>query len=149
MAELWPVFHAELVGQTPFRSIASFPLKPPGTAWRGALDLYSTDPTGPQIGPLAEVEEAISRPMAVMLSGAWSSMRDSEDVPAWLTVPPAAPRLNVWVAVGMLMEHAHLGDSDALASLRAYAFGYNLTLEDTADQLTSLRLLPPAVTSGR
>ena len=56
-----------------------------------------------------------------------------------------AQRMNVWVAIGILIEHAGLTNADALAALRAYAYGHNASLDDIADHLTTQRLHPDAL----
>jgi hypothetical protein len=43
MALRWPIFHNELLRQTPYRTIISLPLQSPQRERFGALDLYSTD----------------------------------------------------------------------------------------------------------
>jgi hypothetical protein len=45
----------------------------------------------------------------------------------------------------MMTQHAHFSSATALAVLRAYSFGHDTTLDDTADLLTTQRLRPGAV----
>ncbi|SDR69849.1 hypothetical protein SAMN04488543_0099 [Friedmanniella luteola] len=127
----WPVYAHELRRRTPFRSVASLPLTwPTGRAF-AALDLYSTDPSGP-FDDLAEVQAAlVPATTAVLLE-----QRD------WLLGPAEQPehdpaagrRMAVWSAVGMLMVAADATYDDALALLRSYAFSCDLDL-DTAARL--------------
>ena len=62
--------------------------------------------------------------------------------PVWMTGTSATQRMNVWMAVGMLTGHAGLSSADALAVLRAYAYGNRLTLDGVAEAVTSRQLDP-------
>ena len=55
-------------------------------------------------------------------------------LPRWMNSAPVTQRMNVWVAVGILIEHAGLTNADALAAIRAYAYGHSASLDDIADQ---------------
>ena len=48
--------------------------------------------------------------------------------------------MNVWVAIGMVMEQGVLTNVDALALLRAAAFSRDVSLDDLAGQLTAHEL---------
>ena len=146
MASRWPVFHAELIEQTPVRSVVSLPVMWGDPAEPlAALDLYLKDPDAPVpppevlVGDIVEViaEMLFASPHTVEWRGAW--------LPAWMTGPSAAQRMNVWVAVGILIGHAGLSSTDALAVLRAYAFGHSVTLDDVAEDMTTQRLDPETV----
>ena len=50
MAATWPMFGAALTSGTPFRSVASVPLRIDGGSPFGAVDLYSVDATSRQVG---------------------------------------------------------------------------------------------------
>lgn len=142
MASRWPLFYAELLLQTPIRSVASFPVlwgMPPEPA--AALDLYFVDDLDESIPPLELITREIVAIMAEMLfaspgvveqRGVW--------LPTWMTGRTATRRMNVWVAVGMVVEHAELSSDDALAVLRAYAFGRSLTLDDLAESMADRRV---------
>ena len=67
MAARWPMFHRELLAETPFRSVASIPLKSTQLRRFGALDLYSTDSDALQRLSLDEVSTNIADPMAAIL----------------------------------------------------------------------------------
>lgn len=146
MASRWPVFHAELVAQTPVRSVVSLPVMWGDPAEPlAALDLYLTDPDS-SVPPLdllaADIVQVIAEmlfasPNTVEWRGAW--------LPAWMTGPSATQRMNVWVAVGILIGHAGLSSTDALAVLRAYAFGHGRNLDDVADDMSAQRLDPETV----
>lgn len=146
MASRWPVYYEELVAQTPFRSVASFPLASRHRPRFGALDLYSTDPTVQAFSSIVELGTAVVGPIAqVLLETPALDSTINGPVPAWMANDSVTGRLNVWVAVGMLIEHGHLSSANALDVLRAYSFGHGTSLDDTADQLTSQRLHPSAV----
>ena len=51
-----------------------------------------------------------------------------------------ARRMNVWVAIGMVMEQGVLTNVDALALLRASAYSRDVSLDDLAGQLTAREL---------
>jgi hypothetical protein len=144
IAARWPVFHTELIAQTPFRSVASLPVRRGEPAEPvAALDLYLTSPDAPSprllsdgiVGTIGEM--LFTSPASVERRGTW--------LPAWMASPPARQRMNVWVAVGILTGHAGLHSADALALLRAYAFGHGLTLDDLAESMSSQRLDPETV----
>ena len=149
MAASWPVFHTELTAQTPFRTVASFPLQSFGTRSFGALDLYSTDTQFfPLLALVDDIQEGVVTPMNTALFNTPMSTTQTAgvEVPQWMKSDSATRRMNVWLAIGILVEYdAHLSNADALAVLRAYYYTRDLTLDDTADQLASRRLLPEAV----
>jgi len=66
-------------------------------------------------------------------------------LPMWMNNHLVNQRMNVWVAVGILIEHAGLSNADALAALRAYAYGHSVSLDDIAHKLTARRLHPDAL----
>ena len=138
--------HRELLAQTTFRSVASIPLKSSQLRRFGALDLYSIDPDALQRLNLGEVSRDVADPMAAILFDA-PTMTPFEGtlLPRWMTSAPVTQRMNVWVAVGILIEHAGLTNADALAALRAYAYGHSASLDDIADHLTTRRLQPDAL----
>ena len=141
----WPVFHSELVRQTPFRSVASLPLRLPDGRALGAVDLYSCDESGAAFALIPPAGMDVADRMAAFLlaTSAWWSERDaggSGDLAV-----AADRRLNVWVAVGMVMSHRAMTNVDALALLRAYAFAHGLSLDDVAEQVTTHALAVPAL----
>ena len=62
MAARWPMFHRELLAKTPFRAVASVPLKSAQLRRFGALDLYSTDSDALQRLSLNDVSTQHRRP---------------------------------------------------------------------------------------
>jgi len=146
MAVQWPIFHRELVAETPIRAVASMPLKSTRLRRFGALDLYATSPQQLRRLSLQEVSAEIADPMAAMLfDGPGNVWEYGTVLPTWMNNDSVNQRMNVWVAVGILIEHAGLTNADALAALRAYAFGHSVSLDDIAHKLTSRRLRPDAL----
>lgn len=147
MAQRWPLFHREVVAHTPFRSVASIPFRVPSRSLAGALDLYSVMPQGAAaFATLAEINSGIVVPIAsVLFEFPGDDHGDTYPRPNWLENDAAADRVNVWVAIGMLVEHARLESEDALSVLRAYAFSHGSTLDDVSLRLTSRELVPADV----
>lgn len=146
MAKQWPVFHRELLEKTPFRSIVSLPLSSLNRQRLGALDLYSTEPDFFPAARVAEISTDIADPMAAILFDATMiSPRREDTMSSWLTSPSAATRMNVWVAIGMIIQHTNRANGDALAALRAYAFSRQQTLEEVATELSTRQLRPEAI----
>ncbi|SDO71466.1 hypothetical protein SAMN04515671_1797 [Nakamurella panacisegetis] len=131
MQARWPAFHAELVSGTPFRAIASFPLKD-GLFGLGALDLYFRVAARldqlrwEEAGAVAALvaQTLAEQPFRATLSG--------EPAPDWLESPLAVDRTMVSIAMGMLTVAAELSFGDALAVLRAHAFGTNRTVDEVS-----------------
>jgi hypothetical protein len=142
----WPMFHRHFV-QTPFRSVISLPLLSRNRRLHlGALDLYLTNPEKVPEFFVAEVTASVADPIAAVLFGAQAvTSGERLALPPWFDNEPVADRMHVWVAVGILIEHAGMSNADALAALRAYAFSHDVTLDDLADELMSDRLRPEAL----
>lgn len=148
MSRRWPMFHRELLARTPFRGVASVPLRSRSQQRFGALDLYVTNADHlPQLS-LNEVGMDVADLIAAILFDAPNlTLQHQRQVPAWINNDSVTQRMNVWVAIGMLIEHTPVSNADALAALRAYAFSHSENLEDVADHLTSRRLQPAALLS--
>ena len=135
----WPAFAAEFVGLTPYRSVASLPLIPPRGGRRlGALDLYRTEAEPMDTQLLFELATSVGSPVAAMLAGAPVG-EDAAGItmPVWLDTDLVHGRMDVWGAVGVVMVASSLTNPDALALLRAYAYGNGTTLDDVAARLTT------------
>ena len=146
MAARWPMFHQELLAKTPFRAVASVPLKATRLPRFGALDLYSTNSDALQRLSLNDVSLNIADLMAAILFDEPKTVvLDGTRLPAWMNNHTVAQRMNVWVAIGILIEHAGLTNADALAALRAYAYRHHASLDDIADHLTTQQLHPDAL----
>jgi hypothetical protein len=146
IAVMWPVFHRELVTQTPYRSIVSVPLLArDGITGLGALDLYLTTPKGaPEFLP-DEVAHAIAAPISSLLFAHEGIPGNPNALPPWFNNAWVSQRMQVWVAVGTLMEHAGVSNDDALAALRAYAFANDEAIDGLAARLMSREVRPEAI----
>jgi hypothetical protein len=143
MARRWPTFSEGFLVQTPYRSVASLPLRTVDGVRLGALDLYSVQPQPLSRDLMEDVDRSIATPISSMLFRQ-SPANDMGDAtaPSWLATDAANERMNVWVGVGMLMAALRLSNSDALAVLRGYAFSHEQTLDEIARELTDKRLEP-------
>lgn len=132
----WPVFHDELLRRTPFRGVVSLPL-PDGMAGIGALDLYFTrDADVPRLSLFTST--AVSTAIARHLHTAMARATTSDDgAPAWLESPAARSRALVWQALGYLNTTLHVTTRDALALLRAHAYGLGQDVDTLAEQVLS------------
>jgi hypothetical protein len=109
----------------------------------GALDLYSVDPRPLDYNTIEDIDLAIATPIASMLFRQ-PITQDALDFtsPSWLNSDAVSDRMNVWVAIGMVMTRLELANSDALAVLRGYAFSHERTLDQIARDLTERELEP-------
>lgn len=139
MQHRWPVFAAELLARTPFRSVASLPLIPPqGTRRLGALDLYLTAPEPMDRRLLFDLAGSVGNPIAAVLAGAPIGEDDAGiTMPVWLNSDRVHARMDVWAAVGVVMAASGLQNLDALALLRGYAYGHGTNLDEVAARLTT------------
>jgi hypothetical protein len=143
MAASWPTFHEGFVTQTPYLSVAAFPLRSVQGSYLGALDLYSTNPETLSSLELEAIDAAVATPIASMLfRQAAAGEPHGLTYPDWLSKGQVDERMNVWVAIGMLMARLPLSNDDALALLRGYAYSRNLTLDQVARQMTDRHLEP-------
>ena len=140
IADRWPVYWDELAQNTSFRSVAAVPLRVDDQSPFGALDLYGGGSDLTTTLPLTEVAEAIASPIAVMLSDTFAALYDDPDIPDWLEHHPAVERMTVWTAVGMVVASAGVSDTDALATIRAWAYSHERSLDDVASSLVSRTL---------
>lgn len=142
----WPMFHRRLLTETPFRSIASFPLIARHSSVRfGALDLYFTEAEAVPSFFVDNINATIAGTIADVLFGAPGRSGGFESLPPWLSNHSVTRRMQVWIAVGILIEHAGLDNADALAALRGYAFSHDISLDDVAGQLMSEAIRPESV----
>lgn len=145
MAARWPVFHQELLRQTPYRTIVSVPLQSERRGRFGALDLYSTETGGFSELMLDRICAEVADPIAAILFDGPSNRDRDSDLPAWLASDGVMDRMTVWVAIGMVMEQAVFTNLDALSTLRAYAFTHITTLDELAAQITTRQITPETI----
>jgi hypothetical protein len=149
MASRWPVFHLELTQQTPFRSVASLPLSWGDPLQRlGALDLYLTAHDPPPAHLINGANDVADTAAEMLFASPPLIERNGTTYPVWMTGASATQRMRVWLAVGLLTGHAGLSSTDALAVLRAYAYGNRLTLDDVAEAVTIRQLDPETLLGG-
>lgn len=126
----WPVFHDDLVSRTPIRSVVSLPLH---EEFRdlGVLDLYLVPPR--DLGDLdLDLGMAVVGEVTAALRATNGRTSADADGPAWLDAPAAGRRSLVWQAIGFVNTGLGVSSPDALAMLRAHAYGEGLTLDDLA-----------------
>lgn len=141
IAARWPLYSAELVRRTPFRSVASVPLSSPGWGVFAALDLYGEDSRLSPALDLAQVEH-LAAPLAALLTTCIAQVHHDEapdELPAWYR-SAAGRRNDVWVAIGMVMAVRGGHNRDALSLLRAHAYGQDSGLDDVAADVVHGRL---------
>ncbi|MFQ1004305.1 GAF and ANTAR domain-containing protein [Modestobacter sp. SSW1-42] len=134
----WPAYYDVLVAHTPVRAVISLPLHG-GLEDVGALDLYLNAP-----GDIRGLGLADSLTVTAALSDAFAAAMaaepHTEDGPAWLDAPGAGRRAQVWQAVGLVNVGLELTGPDALALLRAYAYGHDQDVDDVAEAVLERRL---------
>jgi len=136
----WPEYGQELFARTPYDAVISLPLKITAQA-AGALDLYLTE--APMLSRLSladatAVQAQISTAFQLCQETTGAEQNPSGvSEPAWLHGPSAQHRTHVWIAMGMVTSRYELGAADALALLRAHAYGSGNTLDQLAEELIS------------
>jgi hypothetical protein len=138
--DCWPEYGQELFARTPYDAVISLPLKITAQA-AGALDLYLTE--APMLSRLSLADATA---VQAQVSTAFRLCRETTEAeqnpsgvpePAWLHGPSAQDRTHVWIAMGMVTSRYELGAADALALLRAHAYGTGSTLDQLAGELIS------------
>jgi hypothetical protein len=138
--EVWPIFYADLVAHTPYRSVIALPLGQMAAWAGGALDLYLVDP---HLADTLDVTDALA--VAAQIAGILAAAQTHQDPeglpgPAWLHGPSAEDRMKVWIAVGMINTDLRLHNDDVLALLRGYAFAHDTTLDAVSLSVLERRL---------
>ena len=144
----WPGYHDVLVSHTPVRGVISLPLHG-GLEDVGALDLYLNAPGDIRVLGLAD-SLTVTAALSDAFAAAMAAEPHTEEGPAWLDAPGAGRRAQVWQAVGFVNMGLELPSPDALALLRAYAYGHDEELDDVAEGVLERRLTLAelAMTSG-
>ncbi|MCZ2821298.1 GAF domain-containing protein [Modestobacter sp. VKM Ac-2977] len=134
----WPAFHDALVARTAIRGVIALPLHG-GLQGIGALDLFVEPP-----GSVRDLGLADALTVTTALSDSFAAALDqeprSESGPAWLDAPAAGRRALVWQAVGFVSIGLELDSTDALALLRARAYGSDRDLDEVAEAVLEDRL---------
>ena len=135
IARLWPLLYDELVRQTPYRSIASVPLRVTPTVV-GAIDVYFTDPAGAFTVDLGDAVSLASEAAHLLrLHSAPLQLSISEPdlmVPAWTYSQSSRNRMRVWIATGVLQAQLNISSPDAFDRLRGYAYSHEQDLDELA-----------------
>lgn len=134
----WPTYYDVLVEQTPVRAVVSLLLHG-GLEDVGALDLYLYDSGDVRALGLAE-SLTVTAALSDAFAAAMAAEPHTADGPAWLDAPSAGRRALVWQAVGFVNVGLQLTGPDALALLRAYAYGHDRDLDDVAETVLERRL---------
>lgn len=124
----WPAFHDALVTRTPVRGVVSLPFGD-DLHGAGALDLYLVPPHDVRAVRLHDALTVTREVVGLFRRTARSADGDG---PAWLDAPAAERRALVWQAMGFLNAGLHVSGEDALALLRAHAYGTGMELDDLA-----------------
>jgi hypothetical protein len=134
----WPGFTDVLFAHSPVRGVISLPLH--GALQDvGALDLYVHEPDAIRSVGLADTF-AVLAALTDTFARAMADEPHNDSGPAWLDAPAAGRRAVVWQAIGMIDVALDIRGRDALALLRAYAFGQDTDLDAVADDLVERRL---------
>ncbi|MCW2527293.1 MAG: hypothetical protein JWM76_2153 [Pseudonocardiales bacterium] len=144
----WPLFYGDLIAHTPYRSVVALPLRRVAPNQGGALDLYLSDPL---LADSLDLEDALT--VAELIVDILTLAESDDDPaelpgPAWLHGPAAQRRMQIWVAVGMINVALHRHDDDALALLRAYAFGNSETVDAVAQAVVDREIPIEALQAG-
>ena len=140
----WPVYADLLVDETPFRGIASLPLRSPLTRV-GAMNLFFVDAAEvPRLDVFAALTVADLVTSALTDALVWSSWT-AESGPEWLHSPPARRRAVVWTAVDRTSGALEVDHPEALALLRGYSYSAGRSVDSVAADLVSGRLRPADV----
>lgn len=127
----WPTYATELTRRLPYRAVFCFPVPAAGlrlssiTLYRNAADGLAPDHLALMRTVVERVAAALGGPLALLGS-------EGEPTARFVDAPTARARRQVWVAEGMSMAEHGWSPQEALASLRAYAFLHDRTVDDVA-----------------
>jgi hypothetical protein len=142
LLQRWPVYGEELTRQTPYRSAAAIPLLTSEGQVFAALDLYAEDPRLSGRLDLGEVAADLGASLGALLDVCLRPVRDAAEdaaLPEWYE-DATARRLDVWVAIGIVMARDDQRGGDALSLLRGYAYSHDRSLDDVAEDVVLGRL---------
>ena len=135
----WPAYADLLLGETPYRGVVSLPSPRPGGV-AGAVNLFFTDPAEVARMDVFDALAVVDLVAAALGDAAVWSTRSAAEGPEWLSSPPAVRRAAVWHAVGVTSMTLGRDTADALALLRAYAWGAGASVDAVAADLLDGRL---------
>src|SRR3954453_8059881 len=132
----WPAFHDGFVTRTPYRGVISLPLRGELQGF-GALDLYLAPPHDVRSVSLFDALETRTEVSRIFSSVAGARRPGG---PPWLDSPAAERRSLVWQAMGFVNAGLDVSSVDALALLRAHAYGTGTDLDELARQVLAREL---------
>ena len=138
----WPLYGEELTRRTPYRSVASIPLRVPDGQVFAALDLYAESDRLVGRMDLEQVADEVGASLGALLDLCMHPVCSAgvgEVLPEWYE-DATGRRQDVWVAIGMVMGRQHQPSGDALSVLRGYAFSHDRSLDEVAADVIQGRL---------
>ncbi|MEV5714579.1 GAF and ANTAR domain-containing protein [Amycolatopsis mediterranei] len=132
----WPVFAAQ-AAEYPVAALFTFPLQI-GVVRVATLDTYRATPGSLTAGELATALQ-VADVAALALAGLLGGDRWLDGDGRWMEGAGMRHR-EVHQATGMLIAHLDLPAAEALARMRAYAFGHGRALRDVAADIVAGRL---------
>lgn len=132
----WPVF-TPIALAAGVNAVFGFPLQL-GAIRLGTLGLYRARPGALSSEQLADTQTLCGTAVSMMLAG--TSFAANGTAPSWLPGTPAAGRIEVYQATGMVSVQLSVNLEDAFAALRARAFAVGVPLADIARLVVARRL---------
>ena len=126
----WPGYSEALFARTAIRGVISLPLHG-ALEGIGTMDLYVGEGADVRAVGLADTL-AVRAALTATFAAAMDTERHRESGPSWLDAPSVERRSLVWQAVGMVTVGLELAAPDALALLRAQAYGHGTDLDAVA-----------------
>lgn len=134
----WPAFTRAVLEQTPVRALFCLPLQW-GSVNLGVLDLYRYEPGGLSDAQRDDALKAADTAALMMLTLRTDPGDLDGHTASWLE-PAVAHRAEIYQATGMVTAQLNVDPADALARMRAYAFGHQRLLIDVARDIVARRL---------
>ena len=89
MAAAWPMFSSALTSRTPFRSVASIPLRTDDGSPFGAMDLYSVEPDSATLDAVIRDAAEVGQLIAALLVDAAGAAGPRGAISRWMQSPSA------------------------------------------------------------
>jgi hypothetical protein len=150
----WPVFAAEVAERTPAQALFALPLRW-GAVTIGVLDLYRLRTGGLAAGQWQDLLRAVEVAALLLLGVRTRPRPDSHVVPGAERVDSGYPegvgedwmngglfrRPEIHQATGMVLAQLGIGPEEALARMRALAYGEQRLLIDVARDVVARRMV--------
>lgn len=140
LARNWPMLSAALFADTPFKAVVSVPLHAPLTGLV-VLDLYLRGAAGLHTIDLQDVDVVAGLVTGELMRASMFAV-ELTGRPGWLAGDGVDRRTQVWQAMGMVTLATGLSSSDALAALRARAFGTGRLVDEISADIVAGTLDP-------